>query len=533
MDATSVRKALKSRNISTSTPGKKGDARMKELRQRLEEADQQLNTARSTTSINSSYSNYSESSTSSRRPPRSKMDATSVRKALKSRNISTSTPGKKGNERKELLEERLAMNSNSNSFQQEEEETEQAPLHSSRNNTNGSCSARSESTPSQSTTARRRTPQATTITTNNNKTGDRPSSAPIHNQDNIETQQPPPNTARAPWAVRTRLGRGRGRSRGACRGGISTRGSGRGRRTNKRSSSASSVRRPLIEKKGNTTSSTANSIFHSNSSTASTPTLLLHTETPRLHIPTPRGTRGQPPVSARLTARLTAVESLHTEASEELEDAEKEYQEELQEGQRLREYAAELRNTRESVVAAKSDPLRNTELNVLVNKLDEARNELKALYAHKSSNSGGSGSTQYFDSKLIHGTLQRLTISKAFKELEAMERTLDDEIDHICTTIVLKEEKSNKYGLKIEESYITESEKSMIRAGRLKRMLPALRDRELVAKARLDAELERRSARPPHPGSDAVKDPLKLAENAEFLWQVRDDEDTAGTLKIK
>ena len=148
MDATSVRKALKSRNISTSTPGKKGDARMQELRQRLEEADQQLNTARSTTSINSSYSNYSESSTSSRRPPRSKMDATSVRKALKSRNISTSTPGKKGNERKELLEERLAMNSNSNSFQ-EEEETEQAPLYSSRNNTNGSCSARSESTPSE------------------------------------------------------------------------------------------------------------------------------------------------------------------------------------------------------------------------------------------------------------------------------------------------------------------------------------------------------------------------------------------------
>ena len=149
MDATSVRKALKSRNISTSTPGKKGDARMKELRQRLEEADQQLNTARSTTSINSSYSNYSESSTSSRRPPRSKMDATSVRKALKSRNISTSTPGKKGNERKELLEERLAMNSNSNSFQEQEEETEQAPLYSSRNNTNGSCSARSESTPSE------------------------------------------------------------------------------------------------------------------------------------------------------------------------------------------------------------------------------------------------------------------------------------------------------------------------------------------------------------------------------------------------
>ena len=70
-------------------------------------------------------------------------------------------------------------------------------------------------------------------------------------------------------------------------------------------------------------------IFHSNSSTASTPTLLLHTETPRLHIPTPRGTRGQPPISARLTARLTAVESLHTEASEELEDAEKEYQSEV------------------------------------------------------------------------------------------------------------------------------------------------------------------------------------------------------------
>jgi hypothetical protein len=116
---------------------------------------------------------------------------------------------------------------------------------------------------------------------------------------------------------------------------------------------------------------------------------------------------------------------------------------------------------------------------------------------------------------------------KAFKELEAMERSLDDEIDVLCSNIVRREEQSTKHGIAFENSISKEIERHLVQAGRLKRMLPTLNDREKAARHRLDSELERRSARPPHPGSDAVKDPLKLAENATFLWQVRDDVDTA------
>ena len=49
-------------------------------------------------------------------------------------------------------------------------------------------------------------------------------------------------------------------------------------------------------------------------------------------------------MSARLTARLTAVESLHTEASEELDDATKECDDEERQAQQVREELATVRN---------------------------------------------------------------------------------------------------------------------------------------------------------------------------------------------
>ena len=118
----------------------------------------------------------------------------------------------------------------------------------------------------------------------------------------------------------------------------------------------------------------------------------------------------------------------------------------------------------------------------------------------------------------------------AFKELEVMERSLDDEIDTMCSRIVVGEEKSKEHGVEIEEELLTEAEKAMVRAGRLKRMLPTLLDRERMAKQRMENEFERRSQHPPHPGMDAVNDPVKLAKNADFLWQVRDDVDTADRI---
>ena len=199
-----------------------------------------------------------------------------------------------------------------------------------------------------------------------------------------------------------------------------------------------------------------------------------------------------------------------------------------------REQSANLRNARETAVASKSDPNSNSKLGDLVEQLNLTREELKVVYTtnnnkKKSSSSSSSTATQgsghYFNSTVLQ--TEKMTISLAFKELEAMERTLDDRIDQLCSVIVAKEEQSKVHGTAMEEECNQEVERHLIAAGRLKRMLSTLRDREQVAKHRLDLELLRRSARPPHPGSDAVKDPLKLAENATFLWQVRDDVDTA------
>ena len=68
----------------------------------------------------------------------------------------------------------------------------------------------------------------------------------------------------------------------------------------------------------------------------------------------------------------------------------------------------------------------------------------------------------------------------AFKELEALERTLDDEIDALCSKIVAQEEKSTVHGVSLEKGLTKNIELHLIAAGRLKRMLPTLRERELV-----------------------------------------------------
>jgi hypothetical protein len=104
---------------------------------------------------------------------------------------------------------------------------------------------------------------------------------------------------------------------------------------------------------------------------------------------------------------------------------------------------------------------------------------LPSLYHHHSTHKG-TKQGKYFDSEILHGTTQRLTISMAFKELEALERTLDDEIDALCSKIVAQEEKSTVHGVSLEKGLTKNIELHLITAGRLKRMLPTLRERELV-----------------------------------------------------
>lgn len=78
--------------------------------------------------------------------------------------------------------------------------------------------------------------------------------------------------------------------------------------------------------------------------------------------------------------------------------------------QRLREELATVRNCREKAVAKKSDPENNEKLSELVEKLDGTRNELKELYNYQTVNNG-TKKGKYFDSKILHGMAQRLTIS--------------------------------------------------------------------------------------------------------------------------
>ena len=337
--AVAVRKALKQRGCSTTTPGLKGDARHNELRKRLqaEMGPSSLDTARSTTSVSSVSSTYSSVST--------------LKSALESRQLDTRTPGLKGGARKELLEQRLAeaMYSNVDEESSDVQEVtataataatasnpgnrssrsntathtntpppysqvgrrkpshEQRPLDRSGSYTsraavvNPDCSATSTATPTESATP--------------SSPSTRPSSSP-------GLRKITSNTARVPpWAVRTtRVGRGRGRSRGACRGvssSLSRRAGSSSRNKHKNSSN----------NKGNSNNSN-NSNNRNNRNNRNNQQRRPLTEvgnegsaTARQHETTPRGTRGQPPVSARITARLTAVESLHTEAVEELEDA--------------------------------------------------------------------------------------------------------------------------------------------------------------------------------------------------------------------
>jgi len=515
--AVAVRSALKERGLPTSTPGMKGEERHCTLRQRLLDAlEPTINTARSVDSTSTT------SSTSTSRPPRSITAATitALKAALESRNLDTHTPRLRGEERKNVLEQRLADDMYLHGEVDEEavslddvtpRSNDSSGIRSSRGSAgrNGSYTAR-ESTPSSSSSSN---PTTSRVVASTSSRRERPSSAPL------EPQQRNARSSRStPWAVRTRVGRGRGRSRGACRG-VGRRG-GRGAATSG-SRDRLHGRQPLAEKKNSSGGATSRSTSTSTTRASATP-----------RGSTPRGTRGQPPVSARLTARMTAVESLHTEASEELRDAELDCERESREAQRLREEAACLRGRREAAVARRSDPSRNHELGGLVENIGEVREELKELYAQTEggsrSNSSNSSSKTHFESNVLGGG--RRTISVAFKELEATERSLDDEIDTMCSRIVVGEEKSKEHGVDIEEELLTEAEKAMVRAGRLKRMLPTLLDRERMAKQRMENEFERRSQRPPHPGMDAVKDPVKLAKNADFLWQVRDDVDTADRI---
>jgi hypothetical protein len=198
--------------------------------------------------------------------------------------------------------------------------------------------------------------------------------------------------------------------------------------------------------------------------------------------------------------------------------------------QRNKEAAARLRSIREARVAQRSDPACNADLADLVHRLNAVRAELKELDAAQQAASS-TASFQQFHSKCLNkkNPDRALLVPTvvAFRELEAMERALDDSVDRVCSRIVQQEESHVVHGVQMEASVELEAEKAHVAAERLQKGLASLQDAERAARARHDAELVRRSRKPPHVGAEAVKDPLKLAENAQFLWQVRDDPETA------
>ena len=309
--AVAVRRALKERGVDTSTPGLKGDARHLELRKRFEAEfaplptteDEEPNTSRSNISIRSSVSGSSTS--------RSALGVTAatiaaLKSALESRNVDTRTPGIRGEERKELLAQRLADYSNQNNTSSIDEESSTVMIGEGSSTSRSARSDRSDHSARSSQSSKRETRPSysqsgisngqrpvdrsgsytsrvntatatssmTTITnidSSSKKTAATKSSKVRPSSSPGPRRIPNASSNCVPWAIRTRVGRGRGRSRGACHAG-STRGIGKKRGGSRRTTNQSE-RHPLIE---------------------------IISETPREHEATPRGTRGQPPVSGKL-----------------------------------------------------------------------------------------------------------------------------------------------------------------------------------------------------------------------------------------
>ena len=541
MSVTALKAELRKLGIDAKTPGLKGDARRDELQRRLHDA----------TASAKKEEDAPKMSARSREIKSSRITNATIsalKAALEALGVDTRTPGIKGEERKCVLEERLAAVHDAEDEEEEEEEKDndiastaekldqdlqhdteavEEPVAFARRKAQrdgeigqrpsvgyhrrGSYTHRdSPSKPMLSPPTSYVSTSGTGSGRNNNNNSkmasnsksklSRPSSAPLSNDSNRESVK----SVRAPWAVRTRVGRGRGRSRGACRG-VSS------RRTGKNVRGGSFRRKPLTER---------DSLYESKSRAVST----------NRNGSVNSGTRDGPPVSARLTARLTSLENRLADAEQAVANhrAEEAMQRSL--CQRNKEAAARLRSIREARVAKRSDPACNSDLADLVQRLNDVRNELKELHMAQQKASS-STSFQQFHSKCLNKKNPSKSLlvptAVAFRELEAMERALDDSVDRVCSRIVQQEEAHAVHGVQMEAAVELEAEKAYVAAERLKRGLASLVDAQRLAKARHEAELERRSRKPPHVGTEAVKDPLKLAENAQFLWEVRDDPETA------
>ena len=507
-----LKKELKALGVDAKTPGLKGDARRDELRRRLQEA--------------------SAAPAPERRPPRpsgrkkpservTNATISALKAALDSLGVDTKTPGIRGEERKRALEERLAAvhapedsdegegagGSEAREAEEEDEAYEEMgelwAEEAARRKRRHAQQQRSMSAQRSGSFTHRDSPSKPMTGGASKSSGiaakedppaqphlARPSSAPLSHKNTVPS-------VRAPWAVRTRVGRGRGRSRGACRGGPSRRGRKSYRGTN-------AQRRPLQKR---------DSSFAGPGASAR-----------------PASNRSGPPVSARLTARLTSFENRLADAESAVADRRAEIRMQRSLCQKNKEAAARLRSIRESRVAERSDPARNADLADLVDRLNAVRSELKELDAAQQKASSTT-SFQQFHSKCLNKKNPDRSILVptvvAFRELEAMERTLDDAVDRVCSRIVQQEEAHVVHGVQMEASVELEAEKAHVAAERLQKGLASIEDAERVARSRLNDELERRARKPPHIGAEAVKDPLKLAENAQFLWEVRDDPETA------
>eukprot|EP00945_MAST-04E_sp_MAST-4E-sp1_P008962 g8962.t1 len=237
------------------------------------------------------------------------------------------------------------------------------------------------------------------------------------------------------------------------------------------------------------------------------------------------GNAAQPPTSARLNSRLEALSDAHGQASQEYQTKANTVRDIKEDIQQLKEQVAGVRATRDATCAERSDPACSPKLASMVDRLGKVRQELERINTHKGAN---------FDTSLIHGNvMQRFPTRVAFEKLESMERKIDNEIDNFCTKIVKEEESSAEHGVACEKELVRAMDRAKRKLEIAEKERKQYGEVDKRAKKRLDEELERRSARPPFSGPEAVKDPWKLCQNAQFLWHVRGEDGTAQRVFVQ
>ena len=188
----------------------------------------------------------------------------------------------------------------------------------------------------------------------------------------------------------------------------------------------------------------------------------------------------------------------------------------------MKEKIASIRSQRDSVCAERSDPACSPMLAKLVEQLSKVRVELER--AKRMSHT----KNQNFDTDAIHGNvMQRFPVKVALKKLQAIEQDVDNKIDQFCTRIVKEEEDHEEHGLKCEQEIkrlLNRSKEKMEVCGKdLKESSAA----EKRAKAKVEEELEGGASDHPSLAQIPQRDPWKLCQNAQFLWRVRGEDDTA------